>query len=244
MITERTPSLAGVLEACFSARALGLRVSLPATIESFDAAKQTASVKPLIKNRVPQPDGTTVDESLPVIPGVPVQFMSAGGFMITMPPAKGDQCLLVFADRSLDVWLDRGGEVSPDDARAHDLNDAIAILGVRSGASPLTEFDTARAVIGKQGGKRIAFESGAIHLGVDHNQTASDAIALASKCMDNFNALKDTINNLVSTFGSHMHTVSTVGSPVAHTGTTAPPSTPAQQAQPPAEVKSTIVKAV
>lgn len=238
----RTLQLSDVVNVGLERLSKALRVGMPARIETFDAKTQTATVKPLLFEHFQLEEGTEANESIDVISGVPVYFPRAGGFMLTMPIAKGDKCWLTFADRSLDVWFERGTDADPIDLRRHALSDAVALIGVSPKPDALTEFDEKRAVFGKQGGKRIALTDNEIHLGVGHNEDATDAVALASKVMDNLNALKDTINSLVEKFGTHTHTVSTAGSPVAHTGTTAPPSSPAQQAQPPSEVKSSIVK--
>jgi hypothetical protein len=45
---------------------------------------------------------------------------------------RGDTCLLVFSQRSLDRWKSQGGRVTPDDGRKHALSDAIAIMGVQA----------------------------------------------------------------------------------------------------------------
>ncbi len=103
-----------------------MRVSLPARVEKYDETKQRADVKPLLNRRYA--DGEEAE--LPVIAGVPVVWPRAGGAAMTMPVAKGDGVLLVFADRSIDRWLANGGQVTPDDPRTHDLSDAVAIPGL------------------------------------------------------------------------------------------------------------------
>jgi len=103
-----------------------MRVSLPARVEQYDETKQRADVKPLLNRRYA--DGEEAE--LPVIAGVPVVWPRSGGAALTMPVAKGDGVLLVFADRSIDRWLSDGGQVTPDDPRTHDLSDAVAIPGL------------------------------------------------------------------------------------------------------------------
>ena len=103
-----------------------VRVMLPATVDSYDHTQQRASVVPLLRRRLADGGG----ESLPVIPGVPVVFPRAGGASLTMPVNRGDGVMLVFCDRSMDRWKDRGGEVTPDDARKHALADAVALPGL------------------------------------------------------------------------------------------------------------------
>lgn len=238
MSATRNTELAEVINIGLARLSKALRVGMPGRIETFDAKTQTATVKPLLFEHFELEEGDEVNEAIDVISGVPVYFPRGGGFMLTTPVAKGDKCWLTFGDRSLDVWFERGEAVDPIDLRRHALSDAVALIGVSPKPDALTEFDNARAVFGKQGGKRIAISDTEVHLGVDHGQSATDQVALAPAVVSELNKLKDAVNALVSKFNSHMHTVSTAGSPVAHTGTTAPPSSGAQQAGSVGEVKA------
>ena len=58
---------------------------------------------------------------------------------MTFPVVQGDTCLLLFIERSTDLWLTVGGQVSPDDNRKFDLSDAVAIMGL----FPFTETSDA-----------------------------------------------------------------------------------------------------
>lgn len=109
-----------------------LRVSMPCIVESYNFAKQEADVRPVLK-RV-YTDGRT--EEMPIIPNVPVIFPRSGGASFTMPVKPGDGVLVVFADRSIEEWVARGGITEPTDPRKHDLSDAIAIVGCISPAVP------------------------------------------------------------------------------------------------------------
>lgn len=104
------------------------RVSLPARVEKYDKDKQNVSVQPLIKRKFREGG----EQSMPVLQDVPLIFPRAGGAFLTMPVKQGDGVLLVFADRSLDKWLAKGGEVAPEDPRMHDVSDAVAIPGLYS----------------------------------------------------------------------------------------------------------------
>jgi hypothetical protein len=50
---------------------------------------------------------------LPILINVPVQFPRGGCFLLTFPVTKGDECLIMFAER--------------DAKRFHSLSDATAI---------------------------------------------------------------------------------------------------------------------
>ncbi|MBS6009725.1 MAG: phage baseplate protein [Haemophilus parahaemolyticus] len=103
-----------------------INVAMPATIVSYNAGNQWATVKPSLAKRLS--NGNTLQA--PQIVNVPVCFPVAdvGGnkAMITLPMKAGDGVLLVFSQRSIENWLD-GSKGSPDDPRMFDLSDAFAI---------------------------------------------------------------------------------------------------------------------
>lgn len=199
-------SLAEVIRRAIEARLAEVRVSMPGTIESFDTATQLASVRPDLKELRFGEDDSEIVEPLGVISDVPVQFPRAGGFSLTVPVQKGDPCLLVFSDRSLDKWLDSGGQVDPVDERRHHLSDAVAILGVSSKATAIPSFDNAHATLGKDG-------------------ESADFAALAQKVVD-------AIQGLTDAFLGHGHNVTTAGSATAQTGVTGKPQSNALAAPP------------
>lgn len=105
-----------------------LHTALPGIVQEFDAATQTARVRPAIK-RVWIDEGP---KDLPDCVDVPVQFPRGGGFVLTFPVAPGDECLLVFAERAVDNWFTDGGTQEPAEVRFHDLSDGFAIMGFSS----------------------------------------------------------------------------------------------------------------
>lgn len=157
-----------------------IRVALPAEVVSFDPVTQLATVRPLLKELDTDETGAEQVRSLPVVPDVPVQFPAGGGFSLTFPVQAGDPCLLVFADRSLDKWLDNGAEVDPVDVRRHNLSDAVALLGVRAKPQALPAFNVSAITIGKDG-------------------EAADFAALAAKVDARFDHLEAALN-------AHVHT--------------------------------------
>jgi hypothetical protein len=101
---------------------------MPGIVQSFDPEKQTVTVQPAIKT-VLRDDGPI---SLPICLDVPVVFPAGGNFVLTFPVQPDDECLLVFAERAIDFWWDRGGVQLPSEVRFHDLSDGFAIVGVNS----------------------------------------------------------------------------------------------------------------
>ncbi len=125
-----TPSFRDTIRQLIEERVAELRVSLPAKIVAYDPSKRRANVKPLINRKLR--NGTTL--ILPVIVGVPVIFPGMQDAELTFPASQviGGICTLQFADRSLDEFLLKGGEVTPESARKHHINDAQAIIGLRT----------------------------------------------------------------------------------------------------------------
>jgi len=103
-----------------------IHTALPAAIVSYDFTKQKAVVQPLLNKA--WSDGTVTP--MPKLENVPVIFPRAGGASLNFPVIEGDTCLLVFIERSTDLWRTIGGQVTPDDNRKFDLSDAVAIMGL------------------------------------------------------------------------------------------------------------------
>lgn len=109
-----------------------IRVAMPAEIVRYNNARNTLTVKPLIKEKVIDKDGQLVDMELPLLLDViPVQLCS-GGFYVNLPMKAGDECLVIFADNCIDGWWQNGGINNQAEMRRHDLSDGFAIVGVRS----------------------------------------------------------------------------------------------------------------
>lgn len=119
---------------------------LPGIIESFDASTQTVSVQPAIKRifrQVSEEDEVTlVPLDLPLCINVPVIFPRSGGWALTMPIAAGDECLIVFAERSIDLWHEQGGTKEPNGKRFHDLSDGVCIPGLSSIPKKIQNYQT------------------------------------------------------------------------------------------------------
>ena len=112
--------------------AANLRVAMPGIIVSFNPEAQTATVQPAITENIRHGQGEVTPTQLPLLTDVPVHFPRAGGYSITLPVKKGDECLLIFADMCIDGWWQSGGVQDQVETRRHDLSDAFAILAPTS----------------------------------------------------------------------------------------------------------------
>lgn len=119
-------SVAGAIKEFVKGMLAGVHTCMPGEIVSYNYAKQKASVKPLLKRAYV--DGTF--SSYPVINDVPVVFPRSGGASLTFPVEKGDTVMLVFSERTMDQWLNKGSESVSMLERQFSLNDAIAIPGL------------------------------------------------------------------------------------------------------------------
>jgi len=112
--------------------AASLWVALPAIVESVDFTAMTITAQPALTGMQNAPDGSTSSVKMPLLVDVPIMFQGGGGYSITLPIAKGDECLIIFADRCIDAWWQSGGVQAPMESRMHDLSDGFALVGVRS----------------------------------------------------------------------------------------------------------------
>lgn len=106
--------------------------SLPGIIESVDFQKMTCVIQPSIRMPQIKESGERISIDLPLLKDVPVYYPQGGFGVLTFPVKKGDECLVVFADRCIDAWWQNGGIQEQMDYRCHDLSDGFAFVGFRS----------------------------------------------------------------------------------------------------------------
>lgn len=111
---------------------------LPGKIVEFNPENQTAKVQLLIKRIF---KNGTIDDLPPLI-NVIVWQPKAGNYFITFPIKPGDECLVLFSERSLDNWFKSGQAKAPTNFRMHSFSDAICLVGMSSEPNVITEYDT------------------------------------------------------------------------------------------------------
>ncbi len=158
--------------------------------------RQFVDVLPMVQRSVLDADGMPVDEAFPVLQMVPVGYMQGGGFFVSMPLRIGDVVLVVFAERSLDTWIENAipgarSPVVPGDLSTHSLQGAIALpLGPAPRAALAAGVDGADMVIGTVGGTVLArFKADG---SVSFAEGAGGYIALSAK-VDAFIASLDQV---------------------------------------------------
>lgn len=129
---ERTGDFEETLLDIMEAAQANVWTALPGIIQSFDPATMTCKVQPAIQAKFTAPTGEQQWITLPLLTQVPVIFPAAGGYTLTFPIELGDECLVVFSSRCIDLWWLKGGIQLQNDIRMHHLSDGFVIPGARS----------------------------------------------------------------------------------------------------------------
>lgn len=148
---SQRPTLGQLVRDAIEARVADLNVSLPGTVESYNATNNTANVRLSIKRKLRDDLGNSTSEEYPVLADIPVAFMRCALGFITLPLAVGDRVDVRFANVGLGTWKEAMNTlpVEPQDATPHTLSGAYCVPGLY----PLREAftppaSTAHVVIG------------------------------------------------------------------------------------------------
>lgn len=187
-MTSTTPTLAELIRAGVEQGAARLHVSMPAVVETYDNTNRLCSAQPLLRRLFL--DGTS--DRFPVVVDVPVVWLGGGAGSLTMPLAKGDQVVLMFADRSLDAWLQQRRESTPDDVRKHHLSDGFAIPVLDNSEAHPTDVRLALGVatLALQPNGKVALGTSAVELLslvndiISALQTATVATGIGPQALD------------------------------------------------------------
>lgn len=141
-LNERSPYLLNIIKDSVNAGLANVWTSLPCIVESYDPDNVTVTVVPAIKIPVQDQYGSIQTIEIKPISDIPVMFPCAGGFTITHPINKGDECFVSFASRNIDLWWQSGGIQNPFDTRKHDLSDGFAFFRPQSQKEKISNIST------------------------------------------------------------------------------------------------------
>jgi hypothetical protein len=131
---------------------LSLNSHAIATIQSFNAAKQTVSATVNYKKTYRELNPTTGDydavlKDYPALIDIPVIVLGGQVAFLSLPINVGDECVILFNDRDMDNWFAGSNSNGPATGRLHNFSDGIALIGIRSSTKALADYDTERAVL-------------------------------------------------------------------------------------------------
>jgi hypothetical protein len=195
---EQALSLAQILKQAIDNRLLDIHTALIGKIETYDAARQLADIKPVAKCALRDSDGALKQEDLPLLVDVPILFPRAGGFFISLPIQAGDFVQVIFNEGSIDEFLTESSSTISSAGR-FTLQGAVALPGLYPEAKALVDAHETNLVLGRERGTQIHVDDKKIYLGSDK---ASEALALASK-------VKEELDRIKSVFNNHTHLSST-----------------------------------
>lgn len=146
------PSLTDLLQLLKKEIFFDLNCHHLATIQSFNSANQTVTATMNYTKTFFELDTETgiyepVQQNYPLMVDVPVLVLGGGTARLTFPIAQGDQCLILFNDRSIDNWFQSGQAGPLPNSRAHSFADGLALIGPNSLNTLIATYDTARAVL-------------------------------------------------------------------------------------------------
>lgn len=181
-----------------------MRVKALGEITAFDPATQSATVKLLTNPPNKSLDQNYINLKAPVLIEVPVEFPRCGAFVITLPVAVGDDCIVEFYDSGIDPWLYEnrreykfeGGRPEPAALKKFDISDASCRVALGNLQKVISGFDDGLCLRNTAGDQKIILRpDGNIEIitGGDLNMTAAGNLNIS--CADlNISANKVAMN--------------------------------------------------
>lgn len=171
-----------------------------AVVESFDAGKQTVRASMAYQKTFYDQTNTGKFEerleSYPVLIDCPAVVLKGGAFSLKMPIKKGDECLVIFNDRSIDQWFSTGSNKRLDSNRLHAFNDAIVLVGLSSSPKALSGYENDKVVLG-DGTHDLSLGGGSVTIKKDRTQVeVGDKISVKNDIGDLKGILTDLITVL------------------------------------------------
>lgn len=121
--------LAHVLQAAIEGHMEGVRVALPARIESYDRDRRRANIQLLIPDEIVTEDAERTTEAVTHLTDVPVLFPGSGTVRIRFPIRAGDPCWAMFSSSCISRVKATGSTdvVDPENNRHHHESDAVVM---------------------------------------------------------------------------------------------------------------------
>lgn len=174
--------LADIAEIAAKKEVGSIHVAATAEVVEYDSEEWTALVRQEVKQRSIDEDGESVYDEV-VIPGVPIKWPVFQGFSIVGHLERGDQVLLVFADRSHEDWMrGEGPGIEADSNRRFDYTDAFALPGALAPGETLASPDSGSLEIRhhESGSVMRINDDGTVAFGTDANDLVDLFVSLVT----------------------------------------------------------------
>ena len=194
----------------------GLFCASPAIVESFDRAKQQATVRPALMAK--KSNGESIAQDF--IYNVPVRFGGGGGFAVNLPLTKGDTGWLIFCDRDISAFKATRQIMPCNTNRMHAPEDAFFLPDAMQTARISAE-DSSKAVFQTlDGSNKIALGSDDITIKTKSLNITADTVTFTSPAITTTGTIAATgdITAAGISVSTHVHGGVTSGS-----GTTGAP---------------------
>lgn len=173
-------SLKSLLETYKTDTAVTINCHHIGTIQTFDSATQTATASINYTKTYFEYDQKTnsnkpIQINYPLLMMCPVICLGGGSTALTFPIESGDECLILFNDRSIDNWF-QSGQIGPiNSPRVHSISDGLILVGLRNSQSVLEDYNTTHAVIRNDAGAQVGVNSATAKVLVGNNSTTLNA---------------------------------------------------------------------
>lgn len=145
MIKQRTFS--EVVNALINARLLDVHTAFPARVVSYDRAKRTADVQPILKGRQRRETGNVI-ETMPVLQDVPVLFQSTSRNGVSFPLEAGDLVWVMFSEQDMDrLAISDGSVAAPRSYQRFTLRSPVCIPGFHTNVTVSDQSDADALVV-------------------------------------------------------------------------------------------------
>lgn len=163
---------------------------IPAVVTKYDPETQTVDVQPSINVVVYSPPS---EIELPELQGIPLIYPRSKNSYIHIPIEVGDNIGVIFSQRSLANWKEKGGSnISTTSSRMHDIADGVAIVGLDIGSNSNVIPDNSKLTISSTTGIWIGNPEG----------TAAQSVVAESELLQTLIAFMEQLKiPLVSSMG-------------------------------------------
>lgn len=177
-----------------------LHTALPGIVKAYDPTTNKATIQPALNKAF-----LSGEMPMPILENVPIMFPGGTDFNITYPINVNDYVLLIFVERSIDLWLSVGGQVTPRDPRKFDISDAIAIPGLQPFNSDFSERNNEDFTINYAGSSIIIGSDGAIQI------KTSTTVAIGNATTELLNVVSQILSYIANPVGVNVPSVPFVG---------------------------------